>query len=178
MTRDRLDDAFLRLRAAADADEYVPTEQVIDTVLARLARAEKENRWEAYAAFGSNYKDVTAEVIALREERDEALRLLATRVEAKRLDDACAEVAALRAEARRADEEATTLANSDLATTEQVVRALRAENERLREACALALGIMEQKNKMETVYGMVKFVDVKFDPEDIAVLRAALEKKP
>ena len=38
----------------------------------------------------------------------------------------------LRAEAERADEEATKLANSDLATTEQVVRALRAENERLR----------------------------------------------
>jgi hypothetical protein len=74
MTRDRLDDAFLRLRDAADADEYVPMEDVIEVVLARLARAEKENRWEAYAAFGSNYKDATAEVIALREERDEALR--------------------------------------------------------------------------------------------------------
>jgi len=133
MTRDRLEDAFLRLRAAAHADEYVPMEDVIETVLARLARAEKENRWEAYAAFGSNYKDVTAEVIALREERDEALRLLATRVEAKRLDEAQEEIARLCAEAKRADEEATTLANSDLATTEQVVRALRAENERLRE---------------------------------------------
>jgi small-conductance mechanosensitive channel len=132
MTRDRLEDAFLRLRAAAHADEYVPMEDVIEVVLARLARAEKENRWEAYAAFGSNYKDVTAEVIALREERDEALRLLATRVEAKRLDEAQEEIARLCAEARRADEEATTLANSDLATTEQVVRALRAENERLR----------------------------------------------
>jgi hypothetical protein len=42
------------------------------------------------------------------------------------------EVTRLRAEARRADEEATTLANSDLATTEQVVRALRAENAALR----------------------------------------------
>lgn len=44
------------------------------------------------------------------------------------------EIVRLRAEAKRADEEATTLANSDLATTEQVVRALRAENERLRDA--------------------------------------------
>jgi len=40
MTRDRLDDAFLRLRAAADADEYVPMEDVIETVLDRLAHAE------------------------------------------------------------------------------------------------------------------------------------------
>lgn len=37
----------------------------------------------------------------------------------------------LRAEAKRADEEATKLANSDLATTEQVIRGLRAENARL-----------------------------------------------
>jgi hypothetical protein len=29
MTRDRLDDAFLRLRAAAHADEYAPMEDVI-----------------------------------------------------------------------------------------------------------------------------------------------------
>ena len=36
---DPLEAAFLRLRHAADADEYVPTEQVIDTVLARLAAA-------------------------------------------------------------------------------------------------------------------------------------------
>lgn len=36
---DPLEQAFLRLRDAADADEYVPTEQVIDTVLARLAAA-------------------------------------------------------------------------------------------------------------------------------------------
>jgi hypothetical protein len=40
MTRDRLEEAFLRLRAAADADEYVPMEDVIETVLDRLAHAE------------------------------------------------------------------------------------------------------------------------------------------
>jgi hypothetical protein len=91
-------------------------------------------RWEAYAEFGSEF-------FSLREERDEALRLLATRVEAKRLDEAQEEIAALR------------------------------------EACALALGIMEQKNRV-AVLPTAKFVDVKFDPEDIAVLRAALEKKP
>ena len=51
------------------------------------------------------------------------------------------------------------------------------ENSRLREACTLALGIMEQKNRV-TVLPTAKFVDVKFAPEDIAVLRAALEKKP
>jgi len=39
-TRDRLDDAFLRLRAAADADEHVPMEDVIEDVLDRLAHAE------------------------------------------------------------------------------------------------------------------------------------------
>ena len=42
------------------------------------------------------------------------------------------EVTRLRAEAKRADEEATKLANSDLATTEQVIRALRVENDALR----------------------------------------------
>lgn len=42
------------------------------------------------------------------------------------------EVERLRAEAKRADEEATKLANSDLATTEQVIRALRVENDALR----------------------------------------------
>jgi hypothetical protein len=46
------------------------------------------------------------------------------------------EVERLRAKAERADEEATKLANSDLATTEQVIRALRVENERLRAALA------------------------------------------
>ena len=123
------------------------------------------------------------------------------------------EIERLRTEARRADEEATTLANSDLATTEQVlrfkntvIRSLRADNERLRaeldealrllatrveakrlddacaevaalrEACTLALGIMEQKNRV-AVLPTAKFVDVKFVPEDVAVLRAALEKK-
>jgi vacuolar-type H+-ATPase subunit I/STV1 len=40
MTRDRLEDAFLRLRAAADADEYVPMEDVIEVVLDLLAHAE------------------------------------------------------------------------------------------------------------------------------------------
>lgn len=35
--------AVLRLRHAADADEYLPTEKVIDTVLARLAAARAEN---------------------------------------------------------------------------------------------------------------------------------------
>ena len=38
-----------------------------------------------------------------------------------------AEIERLRAEARQADDEATRLANSDLATTEQVIRSLRAE---------------------------------------------------
>lgn len=41
------------------------------------------------------------------------------------------EIERLRGEARRADEEATKLANSGLATTEQIVRALRAENANL-----------------------------------------------
>ena len=79
----------------------------------------------------------------------------------------------LRAEAKRADEEATMLAISDLATTEQVVRALRAENERLRKACALALRVMEQDNRVDLQPHM-KFVQITFDREDIAVLREAL----
>jgi hypothetical protein len=143
------------------------------------------------------------------------------------------EVERLRAEAKRADEEATKLANSELATTEQVIRGLRAENAalrvenarlrrgkpepdafrrlrtcfefdedapleavikavlqrfdgdlrlvaenaRLREACTLALRVMEQENKVN-VPPMAKFITVTFAPEDVAVLRAALEKKP
>jgi transcriptional regulator NrdR family protein len=89
----------------------------------------------------------------------------------------------LRAEASRADEEATTLADSDLATTEQVlhfkntvIRSLRSDNERLRKACALALSVMEQPNRV-AVPSYVKHVKsfaVSFDPEDIAVLREAL----
>jgi hypothetical protein len=60
------------------------------------------------------------------------------------------EIVRLRAEAKRADDEATTLANSDLATTEQVVRALRAENERLREALTdIARGDSERAIKAE-----------------------------
>jgi hypothetical protein len=86
-------------------------------------------------------------------------------------------VRSLREQAKRADDEATTLANSDLATTEQVVRALRAENERLREACTLALNVMEQKNRVN-VPPFAKFITVEFAPDDVAVLRAALEKKP
>ena len=50
------------------------------------------------------------------------------------------EVTRLRAEAKRADEEATKLANSDLATTEQVVRALRVENDALRAALEAVMG--------------------------------------
>lgn len=171
------------------------------------------------------------------------------------------EVERLRAEAKRADEEATKLANSGIATTEQLVRALRAENAalrvenarlrrgenarlraaqsedtpptcefcdklrcacvkpepdafrrlrtcfefdedapleavikavlqrfdgdlrlvaenaRLREACTLALRVMEQKNRVN-VPPLAKFITVDFAPEDVAVLRAALEKRP
>lgn len=38
---DPLEQAFLRLRHAADADEYVPTERVIDEVLRRLKEHER-----------------------------------------------------------------------------------------------------------------------------------------
>ena len=91
-------------------------------------------RWESYAEFGSEF-------FSLREERDEALRLLATRVEAKRLDEAQEEI------------------------------------ERLRAACTLALRVMEQTNRV-TVPPFAKFITLDFAPEDVAVLRAALEKKP
>lgn len=64
----------------------------------------------------------------------------------------------------------------DRAEVEGALADLRAEVAALREACTLALGIMEQKNRV-AVLPTAKFVDVKFAPEDIAVLRAALEKK-
>ena len=103
-------------------------EECIEFAGKKIAALRAENatlrRWQVHAE--------------LHEERDEALRLLATRVEAKRLDEAQEEIAALR------------------------------------EACTLALGIMEQKNRV-TVLPTAKFVDVKFAPEDVAVLRAALE---
>ena len=44
MTRDRLEDAFLRLRAAADADEHVPMEDVIEVVLKRLNERDEARR--------------------------------------------------------------------------------------------------------------------------------------
>ena len=65
----------------------------------------------------------------------------------------------------------------DRAKVEGELAEMRAEVAALREACTLALGIMEQKNRV-TVLPTAKFVDVKFAPEDVAVLRAALEKKP
>jgi hypothetical protein len=51
------------------------------------------------------------------------------------------------------------------------------ENARLRVACTLALSVMEQTNRV-TVPPFAKFITVTFAPEDVAVLRAALEKKP
>jgi hypothetical protein len=59
----------------------------------------------------------------------------------------------------------------------EVLRRLIAENERLRAACTLALRVMEQPNKV-AVPPYVKTVTVSFDPDAVAVLRAALEKKP
>ncbi len=94
-----------------------------------------EGTWSVFA------QKVVEERDKAIEERDEALRLLATRVEAKRLDEAQEEI------------------------------------ERLRAACTLALRIMEQKNKVN-VPPFAKFITVDFAPEDVAVLRAALEKKP
>lgn len=131
---------------------------------------------------GVDVEGLRAEIEGLRAELDEACRLLATRVEAKRLDEAQEEILRLRADARRADEEAMTLADSDLATTEQVlhfkntvIRSLRSDNERLRKACALALRVMEQPNKVNIPpKPQMKFVQITFDPEDIAVLREAL----
>lgn len=132
---------------------------------------------------GVDVEGLRADNERLRAKLDEALRLLATRVEAKRLDEAQEEILRLRADARRADEEAMTLADSDLATTEQVlhfkntvIRSLRSDNERLRKACALALRVMEQPNRVAapSYVQHVKSFTVSFDPEDIAVLREAL----
>lgn len=118
--------------ALAQLAEY-DAEQIADRVL-KVARKEFEEVVDKLQAA------LQKKTKSLEHERDEALRLLATRVEAKRLDEAQEEI------------------------------------EHLREACTLALGIMEQKNRV-AVLPTAKFVDVKFAPEDIAVLRAALEKK-
>ena len=79
------------------------------------------------------------------------------------------EVERLRAEAKRADDEATKLANSDLATTEQVVRALRVENERLRETLQ---ALLDEKLVCNVREADGSYIDVS------AWCRAALEKKP
>jgi hypothetical protein len=73
--------------------------------------------------------------------------------------------------------ELTSLPPLDAAKLHVEVERLRAENERLREACTLALNVMEQKNRVN-VPPFAKFITVEFAPEDVAVLRAALEKKP
>jgi hypothetical protein len=128
---DPLEQAFRRLRDAADADEYVPTEQVIDTVLTRLAAARAE---------------------------PSAFRRLRSCLE---FDERAPIEVVIEAALQRFD--------YDLH--------LVGENARLRVACTLALRIMEQKNKVN-VPPLAKFIEVTFDPEDMAVLRAALEKKP
>jgi hypothetical protein len=141
MTLDRLEEAFLRLRAAADADEYVPMEDVIEVVLDRLAHAEDvQNGDDAASRIAERVmREVRKDFEDLMEAQEaEHRRQMANKEkrhaeEKQHLRDQLHDALA---EAKRADEEATTLANSDLATTEQVVRALRAENERLREALA------------------------------------------
>lgn len=67
--------------------------------------------------------------------------------------------------------------HDQIAEQAKEIERLRAENESLRAACTLALGVMEQKNKVN-VPPMAKFITVTFAPEDVAVLRAALEKRP
>jgi hypothetical protein len=71
-------------------------------------------------------------------------------------------------------------ARAALAKAQDVEGALRDENEGLREACALALDVMTQPARVAVpeYVKRVKSFTVSFDPEDIAVLRAALEKKP
>ena len=79
------------------------------------------------------------------------------------------EVERLRAEAKRADDEATKLANSDLATTEQVVRALRVENERLRETLQ---ALLDEKLVCNVREADGSYIDVS------AWCRAVLDKTP
>jgi hypothetical protein len=62
MTRDRLEDAFLRLRAAAHADEYVPMEDVIKAALTRLKDAEEA--CEAHEAVEAKLRKERFEEIA------------------------------------------------------------------------------------------------------------------
>jgi len=114
-------------------------------------------------------REVERRCVSLERERDEALRLLTTRVEAKRLDEAQEEIARLCAEAKRADEEATTLANSDLATTEQVVRALRAENERLRECSEARLaGLADRDRRLDQIAAAAAVIDERGRPMKVS----------
>lgn len=133
-----------RLRADRDAAQQMVAELRAALVTARDVVIEISRRHTRWVEGAYDTLEASAPIAGrwcLASERDEALRLLATRVEAKRLDEAQEEIAALRA------------------------------------ACTLALGIMEQKNKVN-VPPFAKFITVDFAPEDVAVLRAALEKKP
>lgn len=96
--------------------------------------------------------------------------VFAEKVVAER-DAAREEVARLRAEAKRADEEATALANSDLATTEQVIRALRTENERLRTEVAALREERDEALRLLATRVEAKRLDAA--QEEIERLRAA-----
>jgi hypothetical protein len=95
MTRDRLEDAFLRLRAAADADEHVPMEDVIEVVLDRLAHAEDvQNGDDAATAIAERVirevrKDFEGVVESLRvnEKMDEKTREWSQPEHVLRFDD-------------------------------------------------------------------------------------------
>lgn len=85
----------------------------------------------------------------------------------------CREVMAANIRADKAEARESEI-GEELDKATGMVEMLDEETKRLREACTLALTIMEQKNKVN-VLPMAKFVTVTFDPEDISVLRAALK---
>lgn len=56
---------------------------------------------------------------------------------------------------------------------ENLTDTLKVKNAALYEACTVALGIMEQTNRV-TVLPMAKFIIVKFSSEDITTIRNAI----
>lgn len=115
--------------------------KALDALIAEVDRYRRHA--EMYRADAERYVGLLAEA---RDERDAAIERI-----------------------KQTEEEATRLANSDLATTEQVIRSLRAENARLRDAMTLGMHYLKGSyaipvKEKEVLAQMQAALDVKEKP--------------